>query len=65
MCLNSGTVALVAVAVAMALPAVLSLGGSAEVINMPILEKGAEAAVIVGLIINSFLNKDACDLEEE
>ena len=65
LCLNSGLLAVLAVAAIMAKPVATSSVESAEIIDMAFQkEKYKSAAAIIGFIINRFLNKDSCDLED-
>lgn len=63
-CLNSGLLALTVAAI-MAIPAATSAEGAATITSIaPQEEISKKIAAVIGLIINSFLNKDSCDLEE-
>lgn len=63
-CLNSGLLALTVAAI-MALPVATSAEGAATITSIASQEEiSKKIAAVVGLIINSFLNKDSCDLEE-
>lgn len=49
----------------MAIPAATSAEGAATITSIVSQEEiSKKIAAVVGLIINSFLNKDSCDLEE-